>query len=87
MDRNVNKLKTYSPGRKQLKNVSKTISMYQKTKEEGKKEMKMEVICVSRIPPRDIVPVLQNAKKLTLGKKVSTAFKLIELIFLFSFIS
>ena len=41
MDRNFNKLKTYSPGRQQLKNVSKTISMYQKTKEEGKKEMKM----------------------------------------------
>ena len=41
VDRNVSKLKTYSPGRKQLKNVSKTISKYQKTKEEGKEEVKV----------------------------------------------
>ena len=53
----------------------------------GEKRDESEVICVSHISPRNIAPVLQNGKKLTLGKKVSTAFKLVELIFLFSFIS
>lgn len=86
VDRNVSKSEDILSWRKQLKNVSQNHLQVSKDQRGGKRRGESEVICVSPIPPRDIVPVLKHGKKLTLGKKVSTAFKLAEHIFLIHFL-